>query len=206
MRLFVKTPTGITAVIEINPCDTIRTLKSKLYREDYDGLPMHQRLMFAGRILNDDHLTLEELNIQKESTLHLIVGSRGRVAALPDSMGDDPKRHEVTDGDGLPWYRLFVKGLTITWTCSCGCEFNKHYGHCLLTVDQCQAPKRCPKCENPSFIMTSLCFHSCKARLLTKSENNNDSDCTTIIAEDHECVVHKSFAQAEKLRILAAPL
>lgn len=207
MRLFVKTSSGVTAAIEINPCDTILTLKSKLYREDYDGLPSYQRLSFAGRTLNDDYLTFEELNIQRESTLHSIASARGRVAVLPDAMGDDPKRHEVVSGDGLPWYKLVVKGLTVTWTCSCGCEFNKHHGHCLLTIDHCQAPKRCPKCKDPSFTLTAFRFHSCKARLLVNSGDNNEPDCTTVIVGDHECVTYdRDSIQFEKLRILASPL
>lgn len=73
MRLFVKTPTGKTAItLDVVSKDTIKNVKKKITEEL--GIPVdQQRLTFAGKTLEDDH-TLRNYNIQTDSTLRLILG------------------------------------------------------------------------------------------------------------------------------------
>ncbi len=93
MKIFVKTHTGKTITLEVEPLEAIEAVRAQV-QDKLGNAPLNQQILkFAGKQLEDGR-TLSDYNIQKDSTIQLVLDP-----VLAIAMANRPIYNEHTDDE-----------------------------------------------------------------------------------------------------------
>ena len=193
MKISVYTLTGKKIILDVECSDTIQHIKKLV--EEIEGIPTNQqRLVFAAKQLIDEN-TLADYNVQRDSSLQLVLCLRGGGGFsgpdVSDEMNGNVKIRSFTNN--LPYWRTVNPGFYADGVCSNEkCDLFKKNVVCNLginqTFDMAFIIPRCPACNDSAIDCITWGVALCKFKLFAKKkkEKMEESNWQTVSAGYHD--------------------
>lgn len=195
MQLFIKTLSSRTLTLnDIDQNDTIFRVKKQI--EEKEKIPVDQiRLMFAGKILDND-IMLSEYKISPDSTLHIILRSRGGGSMF--NFSDMESYKKLGFSKDAPKWRVVFSGLNLEGICnntSCDAFGKKvwmHFGFGKFKVEKLVDIGKCPICHQLASKISSGGFVNCRYSYEGTKVNNQSIKSETKTAPRDNLIYYDS--------------
>ena len=163
MQIFVKTLSGPTFILEVDPHDTIESAKEQMHK--LSGIPKeYQRWISKGKQLEHGY-TFKDYNITKEDTIHNVVTLRGGGVSFEFSKLEEAQ--VILVSPKAPKWREAVDGTNIEGRCkNSNCEAFERtvifpVGFCAINIGDQLSLCKCPMCDT-RFVPTTCGFTNCR--------------------------------------------
>ncbi|QJX72067.1 polyubiquitin [Faustovirus] len=171
IMLFVKTMGGKTITLLMKPSASVLDLKKII--ETAEGIPPdQQRLIFAGRQLEDDKVLLD-YNISRDSTIHIVIRLRGGGSGIITTDMSNMSKEPFSDNPDIPHWRGVDIGLTLEIKCKNMACISRSTGYRsfrrmrmgtfnILTV---MKTTWCPCCKGRDVELATFGFNNCHYKI-----------------------------------------